>query len=60
MSDLSRQPVIVSAARTPIGRFLGGASREEGEAALGGTLNTPAARERSNDDKTLVWAQAVR
>ena len=24
MSDLSRQPVIVSAARTPIGRFLGG------------------------------------
>jgi acetyl-CoA C-acetyltransferase len=26
MSDLSRQPVIVSAARTPIGRFLGGLS----------------------------------
>src|SRR5665213_1770633 len=26
MSDLSRKPVIVSAARTPIGRFLGGLS----------------------------------
>ena len=26
MSDLSRQPVIVGAARTPIGRYLGGLS----------------------------------
>src|SRR3989337_242855 len=26
MSDLSRQPVIVSATRTPIGKFLGGLS----------------------------------
>ena len=44
----------------PIGRFLAGVTREEGEAALAGTLDTPSARERSNDDKTLVWAQAAR
>jgi hypothetical protein len=43
----------------PIGRFLAGASREDGEQALAATLDTPAARERSNDDKTLVWAQAM-
>jgi len=42
----------------PIGRFLAGAERGEGETALGATLDTPAARERSTDDKTLVWAQA--
>jgi hypothetical protein len=44
----------------PIGRFLAGASREAGEAALAGTLDTEAARARSNDDKTLVWAQGIR
>ncbi|MBX3564116.1 MAG: protein phosphatase 2C domain-containing protein [Sphingomonas sp.] len=43
----------------PIGRFLAQAGRAEGERALIGTLDTPAVRERSNDDKTLVWAQAV-
>lgn len=42
----------------PIGRFLAGASREEGELALRATLDGEAARGRSNDDKTLVWAQA--
>jgi hypothetical protein len=41
----------------PIGRFLASASREEGERALATTLDTPAARERSSDDKTLVWAR---
>lgn len=41
----------------PIGRYLAGASREEGELALRATLDGEAARERSNDDKTLVWAQ---
>lgn len=41
----------------PIGRYLATVSRDEGEAALAGTLDTPAARERSTDDKTLVWAQ---
>lgn len=42
----------------PIGRFLATASREEGELALRATLDGEAARGRSNDDKTLVWAQA--
>jgi len=42
----------------PISRFLGSTPRDEGERALGATLDTPAARERSQDDKTLVWAQA--
>jgi hypothetical protein len=42
----------------PIGRFLAGASREEGELALRATLDSEAARGRTGDDKTLVWAQA--
>lgn len=42
----------------PIGRFLATASREEGELALRATLDSEAARARTNDDKTLVWAQA--
>ncbi|WP_169798368.1 PP2C family serine/threonine-protein phosphatase [Sphingomonas soli] len=42
----------------PIGRFLAGAGRSEGEQALAATLDTEAVRERSGDDKTLVWAQA--
>lgn len=41
----------------PIGRFLATASREQGELALRATLDGEAARGRSNDDKTLVWAQ---
>ncbi|MBO9713845.1 PP2C family serine/threonine-protein phosphatase [Sphingomonas sp.] len=41
----------------PIGRFLSTTKRDEAERALGATLDTPAARERSDDDKTLVWAQ---
>jgi hypothetical protein len=41
----------------PIGRFLAQASREEGEKALEATLDSDAVRERTNDDKTLVWAQ---
>ena len=41
----------------PIGRFLAGTGRAEGEQALQGTLDSEAARERSNDDKTLVWAR---
>jgi serine/threonine protein phosphatase PrpC len=44
----------------PIGRYLASASREEGELALRATLDGEAARERSGDDKTLVWAQATR
>lgn len=42
----------------PIGRFLAQASREEGEKALEATLDSEAVRERTLDDKTLVWAQA--
>ncbi len=41
----------------PIGRFLATTSREEGELALRATLDSEAVRERTNDDKTLVWAQ---
>lgn len=41
----------------PIGRFLAQTERGEGEKALMSTLDTEAVRERSNDDKTLVWAQ---
>jgi hypothetical protein len=44
----------------PIGRFLAGAGREEGEKALTATLDSDAVREKTNDDKTLVWAQAAR
>jgi hypothetical protein len=40
----------------PIGKFLAGASREEGETALAATLDSAAVRERTTDDKTLVWA----
>ncbi|MCW3847477.1 protein phosphatase 2C domain-containing protein [Sphingomonas sp. LB-2] len=43
----------------PIGRFLAGASREEGEQALRATLDSEAARGRTGDDKTLVWAQTT-
>jgi hypothetical protein len=43
----------------PIGRYLATASREEGELALRATLDGEAARNRSNDDKTLIWAQAT-
>lgn len=43
----------------PIARFLSTASREDGEAALHATLDSPAVRERTNDDKTLVWASAL-
>jgi hypothetical protein len=42
----------------PIGRFLATASREEGEQALQATLDSEAVRERTNDDKTLIWAKA--
>lgn len=42
----------------PIGRFLASASREEGEQALQATLDSSAVRERTSDDKTLVWASA--
>lgn len=44
----------------PIGRFLAGTTREAGEEALSATLGSEAARARTLDDKTLVWAQAVR
>lgn len=44
----------------PIGRYLAGATRAEGELALRATLDSEAVRERTNDDKTLVWAQAAR
>jgi hypothetical protein len=40
----------------PIGRFLAGATRPEGETALAATLDSDAARARSSDDKTLIWA----
>ncbi len=43
----------------PIDRFLAGASREEGEQALMATLDSSAMRERTGDDKTLVWAQST-
>jgi hypothetical protein len=41
----------------PIARFLAGSSREDGEQALQATLDSEAVRERTHDDKTLVWAQ---
>jgi hypothetical protein len=41
----------------PIGRFLGDADRVSGEQALTATLDSEAVRARTNDDKTLVWAQ---
>lgn len=44
----------------PIGRYLAGATRAEGELALRATLDSEAVRERTNDDKTLIWAQASR
>lgn len=59
LRNMAGKPEPFMAFFEPIGRFLAGATREAGEAALAGTLNTPAARERSNDDKTLVWAQAT-
>ncbi len=43
----------------PIGRFLAQASRAEGEQALRATLDSEAVRARTNDDKTLVWAQML-
>ena len=43
----------------PIGRFLAKSSREEGEQALSATLDSQAVRARTDDDKTLVWAQAA-
>ncbi|WP_109806451.1 PP2C family serine/threonine-protein phosphatase [Sphingosinithalassobacter portus] len=43
----------------PIGRYLAGATREEGEEALSATLDSSAVRERTSDDKTLVWAQVA-
>ncbi|QIG79759.1 PP2C family serine/threonine-protein phosphatase [Stakelama tenebrarum] len=43
----------------PIGRYLAGATREEGEEALSATLDSGAVRERTSDDKTLVWAQVA-
>ena len=44
----------------PIGRFLATATRAEGELALRATLDSEAVRERTHDDKTLVWAQATK
>ncbi len=46
MSDTSRQPVIVSAARTPIGRFLGGLSTLTSPEL--GAIAIKAALERAN------------
>ena len=43
----------------PIARFLATATRAEGELALRATLDSEAVRERTHDDKTLVWAQAT-
>ena len=40
----------------PIARFLDGADRVAGEEALAATLDSPAIRERIDEDKTLVWA----
>ncbi|MFL9842456.1 PP2C family serine/threonine-protein phosphatase [Sphingomonas sp. ST-64] len=40
----------------PIARFLADASSEDGERALHATLDSPAVRSRTTDDKTLVWA----
>jgi acetyl-CoA C-acetyltransferase len=52
MSDLSRQPVIVSAARTPIGKFLGGlASLSAPEL---GAIAIRAAVERAGIDPTMI------
>lgn len=42
----------------PIDRFLGGADRVTGEQALSATLDSEPVRARTDDDKTLVWAQA--
>lgn len=43
----------------PIARFLSGTTREEGERALHATLDSPAMRERTGDDKTLIWASVA-
>ncbi|WP_188054664.1 MULTISPECIES: PP2C family serine/threonine-protein phosphatase [unclassified Sphingosinithalassobacter] len=43
----------------PIGRYLAAAGREEGEQALSATLDSSAARARTPDDKTLLWARAA-
>lgn len=40
----------------PIGGFLAAATRPAGETALAATLDSDAARARSSDDKTLIWA----
>ena len=44
----------------PIAKFLSENPRELGESALHATLDSPGVRERTDDDKTLVWARAER
>ena len=44
----------------PIGAFLAGKGRSEGETALSATLDSAAIRARSADDKTLIWARRMR
>jgi hypothetical protein len=60
LKNMSSGPVPFMPFFEPIARFLAQAERAEGEKALMGTLDTEAVRERSNDDKTLVWAQMAR
>ena len=52
MTDTSRQPVIVAAARTPIGRFLGGLSPLSAPQLAAVAIR--AALERSGVDAVLV------
>lgn len=52
MADLSRQPVIVAAARTPVGRFLGGLSSLQAPEL--GAVAIRAALERSGVDPASV------
>lgn len=43
----------------PLSAFLDGRSREAGEAALVRTLDSDAARERVDDDKTVIWMRLL-
>jgi serine/threonine protein phosphatase PrpC len=43
----------------PISSFLSSSDRQTGEAALADALNNEVARAKVDDDKTLVWAEAI-
>jgi len=43
----------------PVSSFLSSSDRQTGEAALADALNNDLARAKVDDDKTLVWAEAI-